>query len=192
MTNTPKILAFAGSLRKNSFNKKISQIAALGAKEAGASVTYIDLKDYSIPLYDEEIEEKGLPENVLKLKELFSSHEGFIIASPEYNGSFSAVLKNTIDWVSRKKSPDEPSLSCFTNKVAVILSASPGPLGGVRSLMALRQLLSTVRTLVLPEQKTMPYASKAFDAQGNLPEKDQEAVKSLGAILTQRLLLSHL
>jgi chromate reductase, NAD(P)H dehydrogenase (quinone) len=188
MTNAPKILAFAGSLRKNSFNKKISQIAALGAKEAGASVTYIDLKDYPIPLYDEEIEEKGLPENVLKLKELFSSHDGFIIASPEYNGSFSAVLKNTIDWVSRKKSAEDPSLSCFRNKVAVLLSASPGPLGGVRGLIALRQLLSTVHTLVLPEQKTIP----SFDSKENLSEKDQQAIEKIGALLTQKLLLLNL
>ena len=188
MSLKPKILAFAGSLRKNSFNKKIAQIAALGAKEAGASVTYIDLKDYPIPLYDEEIEEKGLPENVLKLKELFSSHEGFIIASPEYNGSFSAVLKNTIDWISRKKSAEDPSLSCFKSKMAVLLSASPGPLGGVRGLIALRQLLATVHTLVLPEQKTIAY----FNPKENLSEKDQKSVEKLGALLTEKLLLLNL
>ena len=187
MTDAPRILAFAGSLRKDSLNKKLARAAALGAEEAGASVTYIDLKDYPLPIYDGEIEEEGLPENVMKLKNLFDSHNGFIIASPEYNGSFSGALKNVIDWVSRKNSPEETYLSCFRNKAAVLLSTSPGPLGGVRGLMALRQLLSTIHTLVLPEQKTIPHADKAFDLEGNLLEKEQNAVKNLGIKLTKRL-----
>ena len=176
----PKILAFAGSLHKGSLNKKLAQIAAKEAKEAGAEVTYIDLKDYPLPIYDADIEKEGFPENVLKLKELFTAHDGFIIASPEYNSSFSAVLKNTIDWVSRKKDPDDLPLSCFKDKVAVLLSASPSYLGGVRGLLSLRSLLSSIQTLVLPEQKTIALAHKAFDEQGNLLlEKDQKAIQNI-------------
>src|ERR1700733_11604898 len=104
----PKILVFAGSLRAGSYNKKLAKIAAKGAEEAGAEVTYIDLKDYPLPVYDQEIEDsQGLPQNALKLKELFMNHNGFIIASPEYNSSIPGALKNVIDWVSRPASKDE-------------------------------------------------------------------------------------
>jgi NAD(P)H-dependent FMN reductase len=124
MTYKPKILVFAGSLRRDSFNKKLAKIASQAAEKAGAEVTYIDLKDYPLPIYDAEIEEgEGIPENALKLKELFWKHDGFIIASPEYNSSISGVLKNVIDWASRNASADEVYLSCFIDKVALILSA---------------------------------------------------------------------
>src|SRR5271165_4763264 len=118
--STPRILAFAGSLRKDSFNKKLVQIAVQGARSAGATVTYIDLKDYPLPIYDGDLEAaSGIPENGLKLKKLFAEHDGLMIAAPEYNSSISAVLKNTIDWVSRQL-PGEPMVANFVGKSAVL------------------------------------------------------------------------
>jgi NAD(P)H-dependent FMN reductase len=140
----PKILAFAGSTRTDSFNKKLIKVAAAGAREAGADVTVIDLRDYPMPLYDEDLEKQGgLPSNTCKLKELMLTHQGFLISSPEYNSSISGVLKNTIDWTSRQDD-DEYPLSCFKNKVAGIMSASPGGLGGLRGLVHVRAILSTL------------------------------------------------
>ncbi len=125
-----KILAFAGSARKDSFNKKLVKIAAQGARTAGAEVTYLDFRNLPLPLYDEDLEEaEGLPENALKLKALMKAHQGFLMACPEYNSSITPLLKNAIDWASRPES-GEPPLACFKKKVAVLMSASPGGLGG--------------------------------------------------------------
>ena len=127
---TPRILAFAGSLRRESFNKKLVPIAAKAARDAGAEVTLIDLKDFPLPLFDQDLEaEQGMPENGKKLKQLFIDHDGLLIASPEYNSSITAVLKNAIDWVSRP-APGEASLVAFRSKVSTLMSASPGALGG--------------------------------------------------------------
>src|SRR4051812_33174915 len=111
-----KILAFAGSTREGSYNKKLVKVAAAAATAAGAQVTLVDLRDFPMPLYDGDLETKeGLPSNARKLKELFISHDGFLISCPEYNSSISGVLKNTIDWISRPQ-PNEPSLAAFAGK----------------------------------------------------------------------------
>lgn len=190
MSHQPKILAFAGSLRKDSYNKKMIQIAVKGAVDAGAKVTLIDLKDYPLPVYDQDIEDmQGLPENALKLKELFWAHEGFLLACPEYNSSISGALKNVIDWVSRMASPEEVYLSCFIDKAAVLMSASQGQLGGLRGLVHVRAILNNIFTIVLPQQKSISLAQNAFDAQGNLKDsKQEEEVKNLGKVLAQFLL----
>lgn len=187
MDRKPKILAFAGSLRADSYNKKIAKIAMKGAERAGAEVTYIDLNDYPLPVYSAEIEEsEGLPQNALKLKELMLNSDGFIIASPEYNSSISGNLKNMIDWVSRQATPDEKYLCCFIDKVAVILSASPGGLGGLRGLVHLRAILENIFTFVIPAQKTIPNAAEAFDEKGNLKSADlHRSIEELGVKVTQ-------
>jgi NAD(P)H-dependent FMN reductase len=186
MTNTPKILAFAGSTREASYNKKLVKIAAEGARAAGAEVTYVDLRDLPMPLFDEDLEAKeGLPENVLKFKELMMAHQGFLITSPEYNGSITPLLKNAIDWASRPL-PEEPpfALSCFRDKVAALMSASPGALGGLRGLTHVRSILSGIGVLVLPDQQAIPKAYEAFDADGRLKDPtQQEAVEQLGSKL---------
>src|SRR3954447_7404881 len=124
----PRILAFAGSLRKDSYNKKLIKIAADAARRAGAEVTLIDLKDYPLPIYDGDLEAaSGIPDNGQKLKKLFLDHDGLLLSCPEYNSSITAVLKNTIDWVSRP-APGEASLACFIGKAATLMSASPGGL----------------------------------------------------------------
>jgi chromate reductase, NAD(P)H dehydrogenase (quinone) len=181
MPYTPKILAFAGSTRKESFNKKLVKIAADAARAAGAEVTYLDLKDIPMPLYDGDLEaEQGIPENAKKLKGLMMAHDGFLISAPEYNSSITGVLKNAIDWASRPV-PGEAPLACFAGKAATLMSASPGALGGLRSLVIVRSLLSNIRVLVLPEQVTVPKAHEAFGPDGKLKDpKQQASIEALG------------
>lgn len=188
MTNVPKILAFAGSTREASYNKKMVKIAAEGAKAAGADVTYLDLRDLPMPIYDEDLEAKaGIPENARKFKDLLMAHQGLLIASPEYNSSITAVLKNSIDWASRPL-PGEPMLACFIDKVAAIMSASPGGLGGLRGLVHVRSILSNINVLVLPDQKAISSAFQAFDEDGKLKDpKQHEAVEQLGGKLAKVL-----
>lgn len=187
---TPKILAFAGSARTDSFNKKLVRIAAEGAKAAGAEVTYLDLRDLPIPLFDEDLEAaEGLPQNVLTLKSMMRANHGFLIACPEYNSSITPLLKNAIDWASRPE-PNEPplGLTCFRDKVAVIMSTSPGGLGGLRGLMHVRSILSSIGVLVLPDQQAIPNAYQAFDENGNLKdEKQRTNVYNLGSKLATLL-----
>ena len=142
--SSPRILAFAGSARSNSWNARLVRIAAEGARVAGANVTVLDLKDHPMPLFDEDLErESGTPNNAVKLKQLFLEHDGLLIASPEYNSSITPLLKNTIDWVSQP-GENEPMLAAYQGKVAAIMATSPGGLGGLRGLVHLRSILSSV------------------------------------------------
>ena len=188
MTNRPKILAFAGSTREASYNKLLVKVAAAGARAAGAEVTYVDLRDLPMPIFDEDLEAKeGMPENARKLKELMIAHHGFLIASPEYNSSVPPVLKNAIDWVSRPAT-GEPGLVAFTDKVAVIMSASPGGLGGLRGLVHLRSILGNINVFVLPDQKAIPKAFEAFNDDGTIKDSQlRESVENLGAKLSNVL-----
>lgn len=189
MASTPKILAFAGSTRIDSYNKKLVKIAAAGAKAAGAEVTYIDLRDLPLPLYDEDLEaQEGLPANAHTFKDLMISHQGLLIASPEYNSSLTAVLKNAIDWASRP-APNEAPLAAFAGKVATIMSTSPGALGGLRGLVHLRSILGNIKVLVLPDQVAVSKAYEAFNADGTLKDpKQQKSIEQLGDGLTKILL----
>lgn len=185
----PKILAFAGSTRTDSFNKKLVKIAATGAVEGGADVTVIDLRDFAMPLYDGDLEQQqGLPSNAQKLKDLMLSHQGFLISAPEYNSSISAVLKNTIDWVSRPAAGEEP-LACFKGKVAGIMSTSPGGLGGLRGLVHVRAILENISVLVIPDQIAVSKAHEVFNADGTLKDKKQEdQIKRIGSNVAKLLL----
>lgn len=180
-----KILAFAGSSRKESFNKKLIKIAASGAREAGAVVTLIDLADYTMPLFNQDLEqEQGMPENARKFKKLMIEHDGFMIASPEYNSAFSPLLKNVIDWASRTESDDEPPMAAYHGKMATIMAASPGALGGLRGLVFLRMLLANIGVTVLPDQQAIRQAFKAFNDDGSLvDDRNQKSVLSLGSKL---------
>jgi len=188
MDYTPKVLAFAGSTRVESFNKKLLRIAIGGARAAGAEVTHLDLRDLPMPLYDGDLEAReGLPDNAKRLKQLMIEHDGLLISAPEYNSSISGVLKNAIDWASRPE-PNEPPLVAFTGKVAVLMSASPGALGGLRGLAAVRSILGNINVLILPNQVAVPRASAAFDEGGNLKdEKQRLSVEKLGRELTDAL-----
>ena len=148
--NTPKILAFAGSTRKESFNKRLAKIALLAADKAGAETTFIDLHDYDMPLYSEDLlAEHGMPDGVIAFKEMLKNHNGFLITSPEYNGSLTGTLKNAIDWGTIKADGEE-RMACWNGKIAGLLSASPGGLGGIRGLHHLRTILAGIGTFVLP------------------------------------------
>lgn len=190
MTYQPKILAFAGALRIGSTNKKTVKVAAEGAKKSGAKVTYIDLRDFPIPIYDGDIEtEIGFPENVLKLQELLAEHEGFLIASPEYNSSITGALKNVIDWTSRSHGDFNALKKCYDGKVVSLMSASPGGLGGLRGLFDVRKILSTIGVIVLPEQVAVSGSYQAFDENDNfIDEKMQERVEKLGVNLAEMLI----
>ena len=185
----PKILAFAGSTRTDSYNKKLVKVAVEGARAAGAEVTYLDLRDLPMPLYDGDLELKeGLPPNAKKLKELFLAHQGLLISAPEYNSGISGVLKNAIDWISRPL-PGEAPLVCFENKVATLMSASPGGLGGLRGLVHVRSILGSIKVIVLPDQIAVPKAHEAFDTNGTLKDpKQRAAVEKLGADLSKILM----
>ena len=182
-----KILALAGSLRKDSYNKKLVKVAAEGARAAGAEVTVIDMKDFPLPVYDgDEEATKGLPDNAKKLKKIFLEHQALLIASPEYNSSIPGGLKNLIDWVSRPETKEEPDLACFRGKAAAIMSASPGGLGGMRMLVPLRLMLGNIGVLVLPGQVAVSRAHEAFDAGGVLKDAKQDAaVRALAAELVK-------
>jgi NAD(P)H-dependent FMN reductase len=186
---TPRILAFGGSLRRDSFNQKLATIAAAGAREAGAEVTLIALRDFPMPVFDGDLEDaSGLPEAAKKLKALFREHHGLLISSPEYNSSISGALKNAIDWVSREETDDEPALSALSGKSAVLMSASPGALGGLRGLVTVRSILGNIGITVLPNQIAVRKAHEAFNPDGSLKDaKQQEGIKGLGAKLAQHL-----
>ncbi len=165
-----KILAFAGSSRNSSFNYKLVNASATAARAHGAEVTVLDMNDFQLPLYDQDLESKnGLPDPVKRLKELFVAHQGLLIASPEYNSSLSPMLKNTIDWVSRPAEGEGP-LAAYDGKVAGIMAASPGGLGGIRGLVHLRAILQNIGVIVVPTQVAVSKAHEAFDEAGNLTE----------------------
>ncbi len=184
MAHTPRILAFAGSARTGSYNKMLVKIAAAGARGAGAEVTSIDLREFPMPVYDADLEAaSGIPETVVSLKTLMKEHDGFLFSSPENNSTISALMKNVIDWASRPLAGERP-LACFDGKVAAICAASTGALGGIRGLIYLRALLGHMRMIVIPDQKAIPKARDAFEADGSLRDKgDQQAVENIGARL---------
>lgn len=161
-----KLLAVSGSTRSGSFNQRLLDLAADQARAAGAEVTAISLRDFQLPLYDADLEAEAFPEPADRLRALFIAHHGFLIASPEFNGSVSGVLKNAIDWASRPRA-GEPmtALPAFRGKVAGVMSASISPFGGLRGLLALRQILGTIQTLVATEQVLVPFAERAFDGR---------------------------
>lgn len=186
---TIKLIAFAGSTRRDSLNKKLAQAAVKGAAAAGAEVTYVDLADYPMPMYDGDLENSGgYPEAAKKLKALFQEADGFLIASPEYNSSYSAVLKNTIDWISRPSEENEAPLSGFNGKQASLMATSPGALGGLRGLFALRELLMNINVHVHPNMRSVGGGFEVFDEAGAIvDDATRAAVEGLGAQIVASL-----
>jgi len=166
-----RIVAFAGSARRESVNRKLIAVAAPALREAGTEVTVVELADYAMPLYDGDWEaEHGLPEEALALKQVVCAHDGFLLACPEFNGSITPLLKNTIDWLSRP-APDERPMACFRGKTAALMSAAPGAMGGMRGLVHVRAILGGIGVHVLPAQVALPGAFSAFAEDGSLVDE---------------------
>jgi NAD(P)H-dependent FMN reductase len=183
----PRILAFAGSLRKASLNKR-ALAAAVALLGDAAEVTVVDLADFPMPVYDGDLEEReGIPEHARRFKELMKSHGGFLICTPEYNSSIPGAFKNILDWTSRR-GEGEKILECFVGKTAALMSASPGMLGGLRSLTALRAMLENIGTMVIPAQVAVSKAHEAFTDGGVLKdEKTNAALRQMTARLVEVL-----
>lgn len=188
MTAPLKLLVFAGSTRQDSFNRKLAKAAAELARARGAQVTLLELSDYDIPMYNADLETGGTPPDVIKLKQAMFEHDAWIVSSPEYNGSYTALLKNTIDWVSSPVKADpawHDGLKSFSGKVVGVLSASGGALGGLRSQSHLVPLLFNLQCWVAPKVFALGRAGSAFDAEGRL--QDESHIRNVAGVLDQVL-----
>ncbi len=193
MAKTQKILAFAGSLREHSYTKRIVKTAMRGAELAGAEVHFIDLRDFPMPIYNgDDHERDGFDENALKFQRLLCEYKGFLIASPEYNASLPAALKNAIDWASRANDKFKMG-EVFSGKVAAIMTASPGGFGGIRCLAHLRGILSVLGVNVLPSELAVGKVHEMFDGGGEemTNEKMKSLLENLGASLFDTLKKLH-
>ena len=182
MSSPARLLFFAGSSRTASYNKRLARLGAMIADANGIPSTFADLGDYPMQMYNGDLEvADGPPENARKFKALMQAHSGIFIASPEYNASITPLLKNTLDWVSHTRDDGEAPLEVFKTRVFALGSASPGGMGGLRSLITVRTVLELgLFALVLPDQFAVPRANEAFDEHGHLKNKDsQEAFKQL-------------
>ena len=193
MSRKTKILAFAGSLREHSYSKRIVKTAVKGAEKANAEVTYIDLRDFPMPVYNaDDYEKNGFDANASKLQKLLNEHDGFLICSPEYNASLPAALKNAIDWASRQ-SDEFKTGEVFKGKVAAIMTESPGAFGGIRCLGHLRGVLSILLVNVLPSEIAVGKVHEMFDGDGEemTGEKMKKILEDLGASLVDMLKKTH-
>ncbi len=178
MPQSTKLLFIAGSAREGSFNKKLAHLGCEIANANGIHATFADLGDYPMPLYDGDLEATaGVPDNALKLKSLMMIHAGVFIAAPEYNASITPLLKNTLDWISRIKAEGEAPLHVYKSRVFALGAASPGGMGGLRGLIATRQVLELgLGALVLPDQISIAKAGDAFEDNGHLKDKASQAL----------------
>jgi NAD(P)H-dependent FMN reductase len=177
-----KILVIPGSVRTGSFNVSLAAIAAKEFAVAGIEVTRLSLIDYPMPIYDADLEARsGVPKTAVDLKHMIGSHHGVLFVTPEYNASVPPLLKNAIDWVSRSRERNEPPLQVFHDRAFAIASASEGKFGGMRALMALRQVLTLgCGATVIPRQFALSSADQAFDENGQLKDtRDAEGLRSL-------------
>ncbi len=193
MSRQPRILSFSGSSRKDSFNSKLLLLVEQSIRSTEATLTHVNLADFPLPLYNGDLEaNEGLPANGRALKDLFLAHDALLITSPEYNGSITPLLKNTIDWVSRPVK-GAPPLECFVGKVAAILAASPAWRGGLRGLMHIRDILGYLGVIVLTDEIVVPAANTQFTPEGSLiDERRLKAVQDIGLkLVTTTLKLSE-
>ena len=166
-----KIAVIVGSTRDGSFNRMLGRLAVRALEAQGAMVADIDLKAFDLPLYSAALEANAFPPDARRLKDAFAAQDGLLFVSPEYNGSVSPLLKNAIDWASRPTGDESPvALSAYRGKASAVMAASISPFGGLRGLMHLRQILSTIQTLVIPEQVLVSNAHAAFDEDGSLKD----------------------
>ena len=184
-----RILAIAGSLREHAFSKRVLLIAAEGARDAGADITFVDLRDYPMPIYNEdEHKTSGFDPNAARLQDLFGDSDGFLVSSPEYNGSIPGGLKNAIDWVSRKT--DKYGLNeVFNNTWGALITSSPGSFGGLRCMSHLRGILSIMGVTILPNEIAVTFAGQKFEGDSGVmtDEKAKKQLESLGVQLVEAI-----
>src|SRR5213593_1177205 len=176
-----KILVIPGSLRTGSLNVRLAAAAAYEFAQVGAEVTRISLGDFPLPIFDGDLQNKsGVPKNAVNLKRMIGVHHGVLIVTPEYNSSVPALVKNTIDWVSRVQDPHETRGQVFRDRAFAIAAASGGRLGGTRALSALRLILTACHATVVPNQLALSFAEGAYDDTDRLKHSaDIEALKAL-------------
>jgi chromate reductase, NAD(P)H dehydrogenase (quinone) len=185
-----KILVIPGSLRSGSLNARLAAAAAHELALAGAEVTRISLVDFPLPIYDGDLQTKsGVPKNAVNLKRMMAAHHGVLIVTPEYNSSVPALVKNTIDWVTRVQDAHESRGQVFRERAFAIAAASENRLGGMRSLAALRLILSACHAVVIPNQLALPFASEAYDDMDRL--KNPADIEALKALVRQLIELSQ-
>jgi chromate reductase, NAD(P)H dehydrogenase (quinone) len=183
-----KLLVFAGSTREHSYNRRLAKVVARMARDTGAEVTHIELGDFDVPMYNADLEARGTPADVIKLKQITYEHPAWIICTPEYNASYPALVKNTLDWISSPVKSDPAWSDGFRStrgKVIGILSASPGALGGLRSQSHLAPLLINLQCWLAPKNFALGRAGDAFDEQGRLV--NEAARKGVRAVIDQVL-----
>lgn len=174
---TVKILALSGSNRQGSYNQRVLDIAVRGAVEAGASVTPIRLLDFKLPFYDTDEETRnGVPDGAHALHQLVAEHDALLIATPEYNGGYTALLKNAVDWMSRPRQDGTPGTALLAGKVAALVSASPGLFGGIRSQAGMRTVLEKLGMLIIPQTFALSVAHEAFTDSGAMGDANVEAL----------------
>lgn len=179
-----KLLLISGSARRDSFNGKLAAAAAKLATAAGVEADLVSPDDLRLPLYDGDLEEReGLPAAVVALKARFVAADAILFACPEYNSSISPLLKNLIDWVSRAADDNEAPLAAYKGKVAGLVAASPGALGGLRGLVTVRSILGNIGVLVVTTQFALSKAHEAFDADGILI--NDHAKQSLAGVVNE-------
>jgi chromate reductase, NAD(P)H dehydrogenase (quinone) len=185
-----KILVIPGSLRTGSLNAKLAAVAAHELAQSGAGVTRISLADFPLPIYDGDLQAKsGVPKNAVNLKRMIGAHHGVLIVTPEYNSSVPALVKNTIDWVSRVQDAHETRGQVFRERAFAIAAASGGRLGGTRALAALRLILTACHAPVIPSQLALSFAEEAYDDMDRL--KRPADIEALQALVRQLIDLSH-
>jgi chromate reductase len=181
-----KVLVFAGSTRQQLYNRKLARAVSAMARAQGAEVTHLELGSLDIPLYNADLEAQRTPPDVIRLKEILYEHSAWIICSPEYNGSYTALLKNALDWASSPVKDDaswQQGLKPFAGKVVGLVAASPGALGGVRSLSHLAPLMLNLQCWVAPRQFALSQAAQAFDPDGQIKQDAQR--NSIQAVIDQ-------
>ena len=180
----PKILIIPGSLRTGSRNAKLAAAAADAFVQAGVDVTRISLGDFALPIYDGDLQARsGVPKNAVNLKQMMAAHHGILLVTPEYNSSVPALVKNSIDWVSRVQDPNESRGQVFRERAFAIASASEGRLGGTRALAALRLILSACHATVIPNQLALSFADDAYDHMDRLQHAAD--IKAMRALVRQ-------
>ena len=185
-----KILVIPGSLRTGSLNAKLAATIAHELVVANVEVTRISLSDFPLPIYDGDLQAKsGIPKNAVNLKRMMGAHHGVLIVTPEYNSSVPALVKNTIDWISRVHDPQETRGQVFRDRAFAIAAASGGRLGGARALAALRLILTACHAPVVPNQLALSFAEEAYDDKDRL--KHANDIEALNAMLRQLIEFSQ-